>query len=110
MSINGVTLILLCKLAGEIAATLLGTALLFTIFVFNVRWNNGTASTAGGLLSLLGLLYIPAGVCLVLHLNRPSGDWLPTLMSLMISSTRTRVVTGRAMYRVSATSIARRAN
>jgi hypothetical protein len=44
-----------------------------------------------------GLIFVPAGVGIMVHLHRVTDEWLPLLLSLLISTVATLVVTALAM-------------
>ena len=56
------------------------------------------ASTADGLLSILGLLFVPAGVGIVANLDVIRQEWLPITLSLVVSTLLTLVVTAWVMH------------
>jgi len=102
------TLILACQLAGEVfvAATGLpvpgpvcGMALLFVGLIARglpVR----LAQVADALLSHLSLLFVPAGVGVMLHAGLIGRDWLPISVALVASTLLTIVVTAAVMSRL----------
>jgi len=96
------TLLLACQLAGEslqrllglpLPGPVLGLVLLLGLLVIRREVWPPLASTAKGLLQHLTLLYVPAGVGLMLHLERLSDDWLPLLAALVGSTLLTLLVT-----------------
>ena len=100
--IKGLTVLLLFQLAGEVLAHLLslplpgpviGMALLFTALVLRgaVPAFLGTTSTA--LLSHLSLLFVPAGVGVMLHFQRIGAEWLAISCALVLSTAITLAVT-----------------
>ncbi len=96
------TLLLACQLAGESLQRLLGLplpgpviGLVLLLFLLAVRrevWP-ALATTAKGLLQHLTLLYVPAGVGLMVHLERLRAEWLPLLVALVGSTLLTLLVT-----------------
>jgi len=50
-----------------------------------------------GLLRHLSLLFVPAGVGVMLHTGRLAADWLPILLALVVSTALTIVVTAGVM-------------
>jgi holin-like protein len=102
--IAGLATLLCCQLAGEVTARLfglpvpgpvLGMALLFAILL--ARGGEappGLATTADGLLGVLGLLFVPAGVGVVLHLPQLARDWAPIALAVLGGTLLTVGVTG----------------
>jgi holin-like protein len=99
------TLLLSCQLAGEllVAATGLpvpgpvcGMALLFAgLLIFGLP--DDLAKIGETLLSNLSLLFVPAGVGVMLHAKLMAQDWLPIAAALVISTMATVVVTALLM-------------
>ncbi|MDP3438388.1 MAG: CidA/LrgA family protein, partial [Azonexus sp.] len=54
-------------------------------------------TTSQNLLQHLSLLFVPAGAGIMVHLHRVTEEWLPLLLSLLISTLATLVVTALAM-------------
>jgi len=103
------TLLLLCQLAGEVLVTALGLpipgpvagmALLFTGLVLKGGGRTGFVGFSRGLLGHLGLLFVPAGVGVVLHLELLAEAWLPIAGALLLGTAITIVVTGWLMQRL----------
>ena len=100
-----ITLLLTCQLAGEltVAATGLpvpgpvcGMALLFTgLMIFGLP--DALAKLGEALLANLSLLFVPAGVGLMLHAQLMSREWLPITASIIVSTLATVLVTGLLM-------------
>lgn len=93
--LNYLTLILCCQLAGElaVAATALpvpgpvcGMALLFAGLVIRGRLPDELAGVADALLTNLSLLFVPAGVGVMLHAGLLGREWLPIATALVIST------------------------
>jgi holin-like protein len=103
--IGYLTLLLSCQLAGEllVAATGLpvpgpvcGMVLLFLgLLVFGLP--DDLAALGETLLSNLSLLFVPAGVGIMLHAQLLSREWLPIGVALVVSTLATVVVTGLLM-------------
>ena len=109
--LRSVVVLLLFQLAGEVLhATLrlslpgpvLGMVLLAAWLVFRNRRQKGIdpalIGTADGLLSVLGLLFVPAGVGVVANLSLLRSEWLPITVSLVVSTLLTLVVTASVMH------------
>ncbi len=103
------TLLLVCQLIGEIVATslqlpipgpVLGMALLFLGLVVRRGSTAGLDDFSRGLLQHLGLLFVPAGVGVVLHLQLLAEAWLPIAGALLFGTAVTIVVTGWLMQRL----------
>ncbi len=99
------TLLLLCQLAGEalvawlglpIPGPVLGMALLFTGLQLR-GLPPGLAAVGDGLLSNLSLLFVPAGVGVMLHARLIAADGLAIGVSLIGSTLFAIAVTGLAM-------------
>lgn len=100
--LKAITLLLLFQLAGEAISLLLalpipgpviGMALLFAALA--VRGGPGIElrETAQRLLQHLSLLFVPAGVGVMLHWQRMADEWLPIVVSLVASTFLTIAVT-----------------
>jgi len=101
-----ITLLLLFQLAGEaivlffalpVPGPVIGMGLLFAA----LAWRGGSPpelrNTAQNLLQHLSLLFVPAGVGVMLHLQRMADEWLPILVSLFASTFITIAVTALVM-------------
>lgn len=97
-----ITLLLLFQLAGEAIALffalpvpgpVIGMALLFA----TLAWRGGTSAelrtTAQNLLQHLSLLFVPAGVGVMLHARRMADEWLPIVAALVLSTFITIAIT-----------------
>lgn len=100
---GAIALILLCQLAGELAARaaglplpgpVLGAVLLF-IYI-SVRGGPGDSlrQLSDGLLRHLSLLFIPAGVGLIEHLDRIAQEWVAIGTAVILSTLLTLVASG----------------
>lgn len=100
--INTLLLLLVFELLGEVLVRLTGLplpgpvvgmfALLGTLTLRGRSWSELDAA-ATTLLSHLSLLFIPAGVGVILHFQRLGAEWLPLLVSLVLSTVMTLAVT-----------------
>jgi holin-like protein len=109
--IGALTLLLVYQLVGEVIARSLelpvpgpvvGMLLLFLTLIFRDGPDKELQQTAGGLLQHLSLLFVPAGTGVMLHFARVGDEWLPILVSLVLSTVVTLAVTAlvlRAMTR-----------
>ncbi|NNG05300.1 MAG: CidA/LrgA family protein [Inquilinus sp.] len=100
------TLLLCCQLAGELIVALVGLplpgpvvgmALLFAGLLVRGGVPEALQSLAGGLLQHLSLLFVPAGVGVMLHLSLISDEWLAISLSLVLSTAITVAVTAGVM-------------
>lgn len=96
------TLLLLCQLIGEFAVRaadlplpgpVVGMALLFAGLALRGEIPAALAETAGALLRNLSLLFVPAGVGVMLHLALVAREWLPIAVALIGSAVLTVAVT-----------------
>ena len=103
--IGGLIVILLCQVAGEVVVRTLGLALpgpvlgmLLMLIVLRVRRaspDGGPVATAAApLLKHLQLLFVPAGVGVVVLLGELRADWLPISVGLWGSWLVGLVITG----------------
>jgi len=103
--IGGITTLLACQLAGEILVRLLhlpvpgpvlGMVLLFLALALRRREApEELGRTADGLLGNLGLLFVPAGVGVVLHLPLLARDWAPLSLAVLAGTLAAIALTGR---------------
>jgi holin-like protein len=100
--IAGLTILLLFQLAGEVLAHLfalplpgpvIGMALLFIALALRGGVPAFLGQTSTSLLSHLSLLFIPAGVGVMLHFQRIANEWLAIVCALVISTAVTLAVT-----------------
>jgi holin-like protein len=102
-----VTLLLVCQLVGEIGARMLGLPLpgpvIGMVLLFAGLMLRGgeipekLQSTTQGLLENLSLLFVPAGVGVMLHLSLVAEEWLPITAGLVVSTVATIAVTALVM-------------
>ena len=97
-----ITLLLLFQLAGEavslifnlpIPGPVIGMALLFAALALRGGPGVELRETAQSLLQHLSLLFVPAGVGVMLHGQRMADEWLPIVVALVISTFLTIAVT-----------------
>lgn len=93
--IGTIALILVFQLAGEVLVRLVeipvpgpvaGMLLLFIALAVRGSVPEEVSAFANGLLSHLSLLFVPAGVGVIVHAERLSGIW-PTILVAVIVST-----------------------
>lgn len=93
--LNGLTLLLIYQLIGEvltrslklpIPGPVLGMTLLFISLVLYKRVPAALETASNTLLSHLSLLFIPAGVGLMMYFDAIAKEWLPILVTLVLST------------------------
>ncbi|WP_292932548.1 CidA/LrgA family protein [Noviherbaspirillum sp.] len=84
---------LVLVLAIPIPGPVIGMLFLFLYLVARGREDNNLAAFSGKFLRHLTLLFIPAAVGIMLHLERVSQEWLPILVALTVSTLVSIVVT-----------------
>ncbi|MBU0655152.1 MAG: CidA/LrgA family protein [Gammaproteobacteria bacterium] len=108
--LTGITILLVYQLVGEVSSRLLqlpvpgpvvGMVLLFCTLLLrgNLEKTLDTASSA--LLSHLSLLFVPAGVGVIVHFGKIRGEWLPITAALLLSAIITLAATALIMQGVS---------
>ncbi len=106
MALPFITLLLLCQLAGEVIVLatglpvpgpVVGMAVLFFGLIARGAIPADLQATAGGLLRHLSLLFVPAGVGVVLHLSLLADEWLAISAALIGSTVLTIAVTALVM-------------
>lgn len=104
--LNYLTLILVCQLTGELIVTatklpvpgpVLGMALLFAGLVIRGGVPGDLGKVAEGLLGNLSLLFVPAGVGVMVHLGLMQRDLLPISVALIVSTLLAIAVTALMM-------------
>lgn len=113
MIIHYLALLLSCQLAGEVIALYLrlpvpgpvvGMLILFTGLLIRRGVPAGLARTAEGLLEHLSLLFVPAGVGVMLHASLLADQWAALSVALVVSTTVTIAVTAWLMKSLAARS------
>lgn len=111
--INTLTYLLLYQLTGELLVRLLGLpipgpvvgmALFFLTLLARGRVSEELRTGTGSLLQHLSLLFVPAGVGIMLHVQRVADEWLPIAVALIVSTFAGMAVTAlvlQAMLRKS---------
>ncbi|MCS6779219.1 MAG: CidA/LrgA family protein [Geminicoccaceae bacterium] len=107
--VHDLLILLACQLAGEffvfffdlpVPGPVLGFLLLFLICLLARRVPAGLETTAPVLLSHLSLLFVPAGVGVILHLSRIASEWPAILAALLLSTWLAVALTGLALARL----------
>ena len=93
--------LLACQVAGELVARLLGlpipgpvigTILMFVLLLIRGRVPGALRDVSRALLTNLSLLFVPAGVGIIQHLDRIRGEWVGILAALVGSAVLTMVM------------------
>ncbi|MGO8951834.1 MAG: CidA/LrgA family protein [Rhodomicrobium sp.] len=104
--IEWLAVLAVCQLAGEAAVQaahlpvpgpVCGMVFLFAGLVLRGRVPEGLGKVADALLLNLSLLFVPAGVGIMLHFKLLAGDWLALSAGLIVSTLLTIGVTASAM-------------
>lgn len=107
------TLIFCCQLFGELVAAasglpipgpVIGMALLFVGLVIRGSIPEDLGSASDALLNHLSLLFVPAGVGVMLHIDLIGDELLPVSAALVASTVLTIAVTGLLMAWLGGTS------
>ncbi|MEL6783705.1 MAG: CidA/LrgA family protein [Pseudomonadota bacterium] len=107
--LNYLTLIFCCQLAGETLARSLGLpvpgpvvgmVLLFLFLAIKGHVPDDLSRVGDGLLKHLSLLFVPAGVGVMLHFRLIGDDWLPIALALVLSTVVTIIVTAWLMAKL----------
>ncbi len=100
------TLLLVYQLAGEaivhfaglpVPGPVVGMLLLFVTLLLRGSAPDWLRDTCQALLAHLSLLFVPAGVGVMLHFQRLGAEWLPVAVALVASTVVTIGVTALAM-------------
>lgn len=106
MTLKFIAVLLLCQLAGEvfvawaglpIPGPVVGMALLFTGLLVKGDVPEGLGRVVNGLLGHLSLLFVPAGVGVMLHIATLKNEWLAISVALVLSTILTLVMTAAVM-------------
>ncbi|KAA3630529.1 MAG: CidA/LrgA family protein [Proteobacteria bacterium] len=109
MFIHYFSLLLVCQLIGEvlglwlrlpIPGPVIGMLLLFVGLLVKGGIPRGLARTAEGLLVHLSLLFVPAGVGVMLHVSLLADQWAALTLALIVSTAFTLVITAWIMQRL----------
>lgn len=104
--LNGITLLLVYQLAGEVTVRLLslpipgpvlGMVMLFLTLMVRGNTPEPLENASSALLSHLSLLFVPAGVGMMSHFGRIADEWLPITLALFLSTIITMVATAGIM-------------
>lgn len=104
--LNGITILLIYQLVGEAAVLYLklpvpgpvmGMVLLFVTLLIRKRTPESVDTASSALLSHLSLLFVPAGVGMMVHFQRIGNEWLPISLAIILSTVVTLVLTALIM-------------
>lgn len=104
--LGAITVLLVYQLAGEVIVQFAGWPIpgpvIGLLLLFLSLWVRGGLAaplrdTANGVLQHLSLLFVPAGVGVMVHLARISGEWLPILAAVLVSTAMAIAVTALVM-------------
>jgi len=104
--IQGLTVLLIFQLMGEAVSVLLalpvpgpvlGMLFLGVALLVCRQVPSFIEQASSGLLAHLSLLFIPAGVGLMVHFDRLSSEWLPIAVALFVSTLVSLVLTAWLM-------------
>jgi len=100
------TLIFFCQLIGELLVStiglpvpgpVVGMVILFVGLLVHGALPKDLGAAADGLISNLSLLFVPAGVGVMLHAKLIGSEWMPISVALVASTLLTIAVTGGLM-------------
>lgn len=106
MTLGFITWLLVFQLVGEVVSRgldlplpgpVVGMALLFVTLSVRGSVPDGLKDTAGGLLQHLSLLFVPAGVGVMMHLHLIRDEWQAISAALVVSTVATIAVTALVM-------------
>lgn len=106
--LNALTLLLVFQLLGETLTQLFalpvpGPVIGMTLLFCALAWRGGPSAelreTASRLLQHLSLLFVPAGVGIMLHFQRLGDEWLSLLLAVIASTLLTLAVTAVTLQR-----------
>lgn len=93
--LGALTVLLVFQLIGEIIVQftrlpvpgpVIGLLLLFLSLCVRGNLAAPLRDTANGILQHLSLLFVPAGVGVMVHFSRVSGEWLPIIVAVVVST------------------------
>ena len=100
--LNGITLLLVYQLVGEVTVRLLslpipgpvlGMVMLFLTLMIRGATPEPLENASSALLSHLSLLFVPAGVGILSHLSRVADEWVAIAVTLIASTALAMIVT-----------------
>ncbi len=106
MTLGFITVLLAYQLVGEVISKglelplpgpVVGMGLLFVTLLIKGNLPEGLKKTSQGLLSHLSLLFVPAGVGVMMHMHLLANEWQAISVALVVSTALTVLVTAGAM-------------
>lgn len=104
--ISAVTVLLIFQLIGEVTVVTLslsipgpvvGMLLLFIALLVRGSSPASLKETSQGILQHLSLLYVPAGVGVIVHFSLIKNEWFPIIITLVSSTIITMVISAFTM-------------
>jgi holin-like protein len=105
--LRGITTLLIYQVVGEslvlvtqlpIPGPVLGMFLLFiTLVILNKKTDEALQDASRALLSHLSLLFVPAGVGVMVYFHRIQSEWVPISVAVIGSTLLTLIVTALCM-------------
>jgi len=104
--LNGITILLIFQLIGEISVLLLkipvpgpvvGMMLLFMCLFIRDSYSDSMEPVSTSLLNHLSLLFVPAGVGIMVHYERIVDEWMSIGIALVLSTILTMAATAGIM-------------
>ena len=90
------------ELSGiPVPGTIIGLMLLYAILMWRGEVSDEMARTSGFLLQNLGLLFVPAGVGVIVYLPLLAAQWWIIALVLLVSVCATIAITGLVVTRLS---------
>jgi len=108
--VNGLTILLFYQLTGEISVRwlglpvpgpVLGMIMLFITLLIKGSISKSLEGASTTLLSHLSLLFIPAGVGMMVHVERIANEWLSISIALLLSTAITLIFSALVMLLMS---------
>jgi holin-like protein len=104
--LGSLTILLVFQLVGEaishgldlpVPGPVIGFALLLVVLAIRDGVPDELRTTATGLLQHFSLMFVPAGVGVMVHLSRLRDEWLPITVALILSAILTIACTALVM-------------
>ena len=105
--LGSLTILLVFQLAGEVISHLLklpvpGPVIGFILLLLALAIRRSVPAelrtTATGMLQHFSLMFVPAGVGIMVHLARLRDEWLPIVVALVVSTVLTIACTALVMH------------
>ena len=104
--INGLTILLIYQLIGEILSQytglpvpgpVVGMVLLFLTLLLHGSLTESMEHSSVAFLCHLSLLFVPAGVGIMIHFQRIANEWMPITIALILSTLITMMLSALIM-------------